>query len=130
MAERRIVEGADLPKHRNPIPTCVVLGDLILPSVIAGGDPKGGGIIKDPEKQVEQAFVNMQNIVEAAGGSLNTIGKVVVYLKDPGHRPLVNQQWVRVFPKENRPARHIIHDTELPGDMVIQMDVIAMLERS
>ena len=39
MAERRVVEVANAPKHYNPIPTCVTLGNLILPSVIGAYDP-------------------------------------------------------------------------------------------
>lgn len=129
MSKRKIIDGPDLPKHgANPIPTCVVVGNLILPSVIVGNDPKGGGIVKDPERQVEQAFRNMKNIIEAAGGTLDSIGKVTVYLKSLDHRELLNKEWIRVFPEEkNRPARHYIKAPDLPGDIIIQLDVIASL---
>ncbi len=129
MAKRRIIEGPNLPKHdRNPIPICAVVGNLILPSVIIGNDPKGGGIVKDPERQVEQAFINMKNIVEAAGGTLDSIGKVTVFLKDLEYRGILNKEWVKVFSDEhNRPARHYIKAPFLPGDIMIQLDVIASL---
>ena len=124
MAKRKVVE---LPNrqagHRNPIPACVILGNLILPSVIQGNP----GASQDPEKQVEQAFINMKNIVEAAGGTTDNIGKVVVYLKDFQHRELVNKEWLKMFPKENdRPARHVMK-ADLQGNALIQLDVIASL---
>ncbi len=128
MAKREVVEVANAPKHgQNPIPVCVRIGNLILPSVISGRDPKEPELSDDPQKQVTQAFINMKNIVESAGGSTENIGKAIVYLKDFKYRELVNQEWVKMFPKENdRPARHVI-EMDLRGKLVIQLDVIAVL---
>jgi enamine deaminase RidA (YjgF/YER057c/UK114 family) len=125
MAKRQVVHVPSLPSHMNPIPTCVTLGDLILPSVISGRDPSAPSMAKEPEAQIAQAFVNLKNVVEAAGGSTDTIGKVVVYLKDFKHREIVNREWVKMFADENnRPARHVMK-ADLQGDTLIQMDVIA-----
>jgi enamine deaminase RidA (YjgF/YER057c/UK114 family) len=128
MARREVVEVADAPKHGdNPIPTCVRIGNLILPSVISGRDPKEPELSDDAEKQITQAFVNMKNIIESAGGTTDNIGKVIVYLSDIKHRKLVNKEWEKMFPRDNdRPARHVV-DMPLRGKTVIQLDVIAML---
>ncbi len=125
MAKRSVVKVPGMAGHRNPIPTCVTLGDLILPSVISGHDPSGTDPITDPARQIQQAFVNMKHIIESAGGTLDGIGKVVVYLKDFSHRQFVNEQWLAMFPDEgNRPARHVMK-ADLQGTTWIQMDVIA-----
>ena len=128
MAIREIVQVTNAPKHGdNPIPICIKLGNLILPSVISGRDPKQSELSNDPEQQIAQAFLNMKNIVEAAGGTIENIGKVTVYLSDIKHRQFVNKEWEKMFPKEsNRPARHVI-DMPLRGKSAIQLDVIAML---
>ena len=111
--------------HRNPIPTCVTIGDLILPSVISGHAPAGQEGATDAAGQIAQAFTNMKNIVEAAGGSVAGIGKVIVYLKDFSHREIVNKHWIAMFPDENdRPARHVMK-ADLQGNTWIQVDVIA-----
>jgi enamine deaminase RidA (YjgF/YER057c/UK114 family) len=124
MAKRKVVVLPDRDGGRgNPIPACVVLGNLILPSVIQG-NPR---ISKDPEKQVHEAFKKMKDVVEAAGGTTDNIGKVIVYLKDFQHRELVNKEWLKMFPNENdRPARHVMK-ADLQGDVLIQLDVIAAL---
>jgi 2-iminobutanoate/2-iminopropanoate deaminase len=100
---------------------------MIFPSVIGGRDPKEPAMSEDPNKQVPQAFINMKNIIEAAGGTTEDIAKVIVYLKDFKHRELVNREWVKMFPDEdNRPARHTMrHD--LQGKNLIQLDVIAII---
>lgn len=126
MARRKNVEVKDHPGHRNPIPVCVTLGDLILPSVIGGMNAKTGSTSPDPQKQVEQAFLNMKEIVEAAGGSTDGIGKIIFYLQDMKFRDFVNVEWLKMFPNDNnRPARHVIKAEHLTGNTVIQMDVIA-----
>jgi enamine deaminase RidA (YjgF/YER057c/UK114 family) len=128
MAHREVVEVADAPEHGdNPIPTCVKIGNLILPSVISGRDPKNPELSDDAETQITQAFINMKNIIESAGGTTDNIGKVIVYLSDIKHRRLVNREWEKMFPNEsNRPARHVV-DMSLRGKTVIQLDVIAVV---
>jgi enamine deaminase RidA (YjgF/YER057c/UK114 family) len=105
----------------------VTLGNLILPSVIGGRDPRDPNAFQDPEKQIEQAFINMKNIFEAAGSTTDNIGKITVYLKDFQHREFVNREWLKMFPDENdRPARHVIQ-ADLQGNTFVQLDVIGML---
>lgn len=127
MAKRKVVQIPGMPKHRNPIPVCVSLGNLILPSVISGLDPKTQKMAADKEKQIEQAFQNMKSVIQAAGGTTDNIGKIIVYLKDIRDREVVNKSWLKMFPDENdRPARHVIQ-ADLPGETLIQLDVIAAL---
>jgi 2-iminobutanoate/2-iminopropanoate deaminase len=128
MKKRQVVKVTNAPEHgENPIPICVKMGNMIFPSVIGGRDPQEPAISDDPNKQIPRAFVNMKNIIEAAGGTTDDIAKVIVYLKDFKHRELVNQEWLKMFPDEdNRPARHTMkHD--LQGKNLIQLDVIAIV---
>ena len=128
MARRELVKVVNAPQHGdNPIPICVKLGNLILPSVISGRDPNQIEQSDDPEKQIAQAFINMKNIVEAAGGTTDNIGKITVYLSDIKYRELVNKEWEKMFPvQSDRPSRHVV-DMPLRGKTVIQLDVIAMV---
>ena len=69
MAERRVVQDLNTPKHYNPIPTCVTLGNLILPSVMGAYDPKLPPEQQGPEVQIEKSVANMKNIIVSAGGN-------------------------------------------------------------
>ncbi len=125
MARRNMIKSDKLGSHNNPIPTGVVIGNVILPSVISGAGPDG--ISDDPEEQIRQAFENLRNVMEAAGGSTDNIGKVTVYLKDFSHRALINKEWLAMFPNEDdRPARHVMQ-IDVQGKTIIQMDVIGVL---
>ena len=127
MTTRKIIHIDGDQGHRNPIPTCVVLGDLILPSVISGISGLAEGVTLTPEQEIERGFQRMKEIVEAAGGSVDTIGKITVYLKNFSDREFVNKSWLKMFPDENsRPARHVIAaGAAMPGKAVMQLDVIA-----
>jgi 2-iminobutanoate/2-iminopropanoate deaminase len=128
MAKRNAVEVKGTRPHNNPIPACVTLSDfaeLILPSVISGQPEDTSVTLTEPEDQIRQAFANMKLIVERAGGSMATVGRVVVFLKNFSHRPIVDKYWVQTFGEDhNRPARHVLKADIQPG-MWIQLDVIA-----
>ena len=125
MARRKVVTGEKIGSHNNPIPAAVVIGNLILPSVIGAQGPDGTS--DDPEEQIHQAFENMKNVMEAAGGSTDNIGKITVYLRDFSHRSIVNKEWLAMFPNEDdRPARHVMK-LDVQGKTTIQLDVIGVL---
>ena len=125
MARRKVIKTDKLGSHNNPIPAGVVIGNVILPSVISANGPDG--ISEDPEEQIHQAFENLKNVMEAAGGSTDNIGKIIVYLRDFSHRAIVNKEWVAMFPNEDdRPARHVMK-LDIQGKTMIQLDVIGVL---
>ena len=125
MARRKMIKSDKLASHDNPIPAGVVIGNVILPSVISGAGPDG--FSDDPEEQIRQAFENLRNVMEAAGGSTDNIGKVIFYLRDFSHRALINKEWLAMFPDEDdRPARHVMQ-IDVQGKTIIQMDVIGVL---
>jgi 2-iminobutanoate/2-iminopropanoate deaminase len=49
-------------------------------------------------------------------------------LKDLSYRDAVNKPWLEMFPDENdRPARHATQ-ADLPGGMLVQLEIIAVLD--
>lgn len=126
MAKRKVLKEG-LPQHRNPIPTAIRIGQMVFSSAIGGYDPETNKPPKEPERQVELAFETIRRVMKAAGGSTDDIAKVTVFLKDMKHRELVNQEWLKMFPdEENRPVRHAIK-ADLPGEMVVQLEIVAVL---
>jgi 2-iminobutanoate/2-iminopropanoate deaminase len=127
LAVRKVVSIPGDRPHHNPIPSAVVLGNLILPSVVSGRNRELPPEEDTIEKQAATAFRRMKAVVEAAGGSIDNIGKVFVYMRDLGRRDAVNKEWLAMFPDENnRPARHAIK-SELPDGLHLRLDFIAML---
>jgi enamine deaminase RidA (YjgF/YER057c/UK114 family) len=128
MGRRQSIEGSGLPKHPQPFPTAVKLGNMVFTSAIGGQDPETGKAPDDPEAQIRNAFGHLATVLKLSGGTPSDIAKVTVHLKDRAMRDLVNVEWVKMFPDEkDRPVRHTVA-ADLPGKNVIQLEAIAVLK--
>lgn len=124
---RQIIEGRGIPKHPQPFPTAVRVGNMVFSSAIGGQDPATGALPEDPASQVRNAFGHVESIMAQAGGSLADIGKIVVYLRDKKDRALINDVWTSIFPDErDRPVRHTV-TADLPSDLFVQLEFIGVL---
>ncbi len=73
------------------------------------------------------AFRHMKTIVEKAGGTLDDIVKVNVWLLDRTQREAVNREWLAMFPDpHNRPARQATQAILTKG-MLVQLDFVALI---
>lgn len=127
MRRRTSISGEGLPKHPQPFPTATKVGNMVFSSAIGGHDPATGKAPESPEAQIKNAFHHLQTVMRLAGGTPGDIGKVTVHLRDKGHRELVNQEWVKVFPDaDDRPVRHTV-EADLPSNLIIQLEFIAVL---
>ncbi|TVP91450.1 MAG: RidA family protein [Thioalkalivibrio sp.] len=82
----------------------------------------------DIEVQIRQVFDNVAAVASAAGGSLNDVAKLNVFLTDLSHFPLVNQVMSEYF-SEPYPARAAIGVAALPKGAEVEMDAILYLPR-
>ena len=115
-------------QHGAPIPMGALVGNVLFSSGIMGTDPATGKVPEDLARQCEFAFANMKSLVENAGGNVEEIGSVKVWMKDRGQREAVNRPWLKMFPDENnRPARHAVEYDAFPPGVQVQLEIIAVL---
>lgn len=81
-----------------------------------------GGI----EEEIAQVFDNLAAIAGEAGGSLDSIAKLTVYLLDLGNFPLINKIMEERF-QAPYPARAVIGVSALPRATNIAVDAILIL---
>ena len=77
----------------------------------------------DFKAQAEQVFKNLAAVCEAAGGNLQDIVKLNIYLTDLSNFPVVNEVMGN-FIEEPYPARAAIGISELPKGALIEADGI------
>ncbi len=126
MSNRVSTDPDGKPLHKQPVPTVTRIGNMFFSSAIGGMDRQTGEFSEDPEIQIANAFANMRAALEAAGASLEDVGKVTLFLRDRAMRNVVNRYWLEAFPDEHsRPVRHA---AGAPGaaEMVIQLEFIAV----
>lgn len=127
MSRRQALRGSGLPEHPQPFPPAVKLGGMVFTSALGGYDPDSGLLPDGVEDQVRNAFAHLATAMRLAGGSLDDVAKVTVYLSDRDDRAAINPEWLRLFPSEDdRPVRHSVVKA-LPGGMRIQIEAIGVL---
>jgi reactive intermediate/imine deaminase len=77
--------------------------------------------------QIHQVFKNLQAVAEAAGGDLNHIVKLNIFLTDLSCFAQVNEIMAEYF-QQPYPARAAIGVKELPKGALVEMDGIIDLE--
>lgn len=80
----------------------------------------------DIEAQVVQVFDNLQAVCKAAGGSLQDIVKLNIFLTDLAHFAKVNEIMARYF-QQPYPARAAIGVAALPRAAQVEMDGVMVL---
>jgi 2-iminobutanoate/2-iminopropanoate deaminase len=124
---RREIAAPDIPLHPQPFPTACKVGNFVFSSAISGEDPVTHELPEDPAQQIRNAFRTVRRVMEEAGGTLDNIGSMKVYVKDREIRPLINQIWQEVFSNEkSRPVRHMV-PFDLPPGRVCQLEFLAVV---
>ena len=93
-------------------------------------NPKTMQICSDDVRlQIIQVLDNLSAVCQAAGGDLNRIVKLSVYLTDLNDFPLINELMSQYF-DEPYPARVSIGVSSLPRGAKVEMDGIMILADS
>ncbi|MGM0526259.1 MAG: RidA family protein [Pseudomonadota bacterium] len=83
-------------------------------------------VSEDFAQQAEQVFKNLSAVCEAAGGELQDMVKVQIYLTDLSEFAIVNEVMAKFF-KTPYPARAAIGVKQLPKGSQIEIDGILEL---
>lgn len=128
MSRRRVIE-LEHAKHGAPIPTAVVIDNVLVTSAVFGADPSSGKVPEALEGEMACLFANIEAVLELAGASAADVLKLEILLRESEYRPLVNRHWLEMFPDPaDRPARHITVVPNLPARA--QVEVTAVLPAS
>ena len=115
--------------HGAPIPMGVRIGGVVFSSGVMGRDPADDSLPADPARQAELMFRNARTLLAQAGATLDDVAHITVYVKDNAYREHLNREWLKAFPHEHdRPARHTLL-WDLPGGMLIQCELVAVVDR-
>ncbi len=127
---RRIIQTDQAPAAIGPYSQAVQVGDLVFISGQIPLDPVtmemvGPGI----EAQTRRVFDNLSNLCLAAGGGLEDICKLSIFLTDLGHFATVNAIMTEYF-TEPYPARAAIGVAELPKGAGVEVEAILSLSKA
>ncbi|HIG65887.1 MAG TPA: RidA family protein [Methyloprofundus sp.] len=93
-------------------------------------DPKTMQIVNgDISAHIKQVFDNLTAVAQAAGGDLQDIVKLNIFLTDLSHFPIVNEIMGHYF-NQPYPARAAVGVAALPKGVEVEMDAIMELQSS
>ncbi|MGL4614557.1 MAG: RidA family protein [Shewanella sp.] len=127
MAEKIIIATENAPAAIGTYSQAVKVGNTVYLSGQIPLVPSTMQIVSDDfEAQVVQVFENLTAVCTAAGGSINDIVKLNIFLTDLGHFAKVNEIMSRYF-NQPYPARAAIGVKQLPKDSQVEMDGVMEL---
>jgi len=127
--ERRVFGTEKYPKPMGPYSQAIIAGDMIFVSGTGPQDPRIGKVVEDGiVEQTTQVLTNIKNILEDVGSSLDMVVKVTVFLADMNHYPKMNEVYHAFFPRDP-PARTCVQAARLPGDILVEIEAIALFPR-
>lgn len=117
------------PAAIGPYSQAILFGNLVFCAGQIGADPKTNNLIgEDIKIQTEQAFKNLENVLQAAKSSLTKVLKVNVYLKNMTDFSAMNEVYATFF-KEPYPARATVEVAKLPKGARIEIECIAYTDK-
>lgn len=127
---REIIKTDAAPAAIGTYSQAVRVGDTVYLSGQIPLQPSSMELVEgDIEVQIRQVFDNLAAVANAAGGTLQDVAKLNVFLTDLSHFPLVNQVMSEYF-SEPYPARAAIGVAALPKGAEVEMDAILYLPQS
>jgi 2-iminobutanoate/2-iminopropanoate deaminase len=125
MGEKTQMTTADAPQNDNPYSQGILADGFLFISGFGPVDPKTMTDIEgDIGEQTDRVMENLKAVVTQAGGTLDDVVKVTVYLNDLEDYDAVNAAYAEYF-DETPPARVCVEAARLPGDVRVEIDAIA-----
>lgn len=124
---REIIKTDQAPQAIGSYSQAVKIGSTVYLSGQIALDPQTMTMVEgDTEAEIRRVLDNLQAVARAAGGSLNDVAKLNVFLVDLSNFALVNQVMAEYF-QEPYPARAAIGVSSLPRDASVEMDGVLEL---
>jgi len=121
------VETKKAPAAIGPYSQAVAVGNLIFTSGQIPLNPETGTLEgSNISEQTHRVCKNLQAVLEAAGGSLQSAVKTVCFLANMEDFTAFNEVYAKYFTE--KPARSCVAVKELPKGALVEVEVIAEKE--
>ena len=123
---KKVIKTDRAPAAIGPYSIAIQQGHTLYTSGQLGIDPATGNLVEGGvEAETRQALINLKNILEAAGTSLENVVKTTVYLRDMADFARMNTIYAE-FLGTNSPARSAVQ-VVLPRNGAVEIEAIALV---
>ena len=127
MSQRKIISTSNAPEAIGTYSQAVAVGSTVFLSGQIALDPQSMQMVQgDIESEIKQVFDNLSAVCVAAGGGLESIVKLNIFLTDLNNFALVNELMAKYF-SQPYPARAAVGVAALPKAANVEMDAIMVI---
>ena len=121
-----IIHTDKAPAAIGPYSQAVKAGGFVFCSGQIPLDPETGRLVlADIREQTRRVLRNLEQVLLAAGSSLDQVVKTTVYLRDLGEFAAMNEVYAQFF-AARPPARATVEVRRLPREVGVEIDAIAV----
>ncbi len=127
---RDVISTLGAPKAIGPYSQAIRANGFVFVSGQVAIDPATQQVIEgDATAQTERVMKNLSAVLKAADSGLDMVVRSTVFLKSMGDFAAMNEVYGRYFTAAP-PARSTVEVSRLPKDMLVEIDVIALTNKS
>ncbi|MBU0690095.1 MAG: RidA family protein [Gammaproteobacteria bacterium] len=126
MAKKTIIQTPDAPAAIGTYSQAVRVDDTVYLSGQIGLEPTSMQMVEGIEAQIHRVFQNLRAVSNAAGGSMDDVVKLNIFLTDLGHFAKVNEIMATYF-RQPYPARAAVGVASLPRNALVEADGVMVL---
>ena len=127
MLNKFVIQTPDAPAAIGTYSQAVRVDNTVYLSGQIGLDPNTMNMVEGIEAQIHRVFQNLRAVADAAGGSLNDVVKLNIYLTDLAHFAKVNEIMATYF-HQPYPARAAVGVASLPRNALVEADGVLCLQ--
>lgn len=125
--EKEVIIAEKAPKAIGPYSVGIRVEHMVYTAGQLGIDRNTGELVPGGvQAETRQALLNLQNILEASGSSLQRVVKTTVFLRDMGDFAAMNAIYAEFF-TEKPPARSAIQVAALPKAAAVEIEAVAVV---
>ncbi len=125
--QKQIIQTPDAPAAIGTYSQAVRVDDTVYLAGQIGIDPTTMQLAESTEGQIHRVFQNLRAVATAAGGSLDDVVKLNIYLTDLAHFAKVNEIMATYF-RQPYPARAAVGVASLPRGAMVEADGVMCIQ--
>jgi 2-iminobutanoate/2-iminopropanoate deaminase len=124
---REVISTNDAPQAIGPYSQAIKANGFVFASGQIAIDPATQQLVGgDVAAQTDRVLKNVSSILKAAGSGLEKVVRTTVFLKNMSEFQAMNEVYGRYF-SASPPARSTVEAARLPKDVLVEIDVIALV---
>ena len=127
MSNKFVIQTPDAPAAIGTYSQAVRVDSTVYLSGQIGLDPNTMQMVDGIEAQIHRVFQNLRAVADAAGGSLDDVVKLNIYLTDLAHFGKVNEIMATYF-HQPFPARAAVGVASLPRNALVEADGVLYIQ--